>query len=43
MVDTDFFKTDYEDSTEKLLSKPVPYEEAIKAVKAIIESGVFEN
>ena len=43
MVDTDFFKKDYEDSTEKLLSKPVPYEEAIKAVKAIIESGVFEN
>ncbi len=43
MIDTEFFKKDYEDSTEKLLSKPVTYEEAIKALETIIESGVFEK
>lgn len=43
MIDTEFFKKDYEDSTEKLLSKPVTYEEAVKALEAIIESGVFET
>ncbi len=43
MVDTEFFKKDYEDSTEKLLSKPVTYNEAIKAMEAIIASGVFET
>lgn len=42
MIDTEFFKKDYEDSTEKLLSKPVTYEEAIKALETIIASGVFE-
>ena len=43
MIDTEFFKKDYEDSTEKLLSKPVTYEEAIKALETIIASGVFET
>ncbi len=43
MLDTEFFKKDYEDSTEKLLSKPVTYEEAITAIEAIMESGVFET
>lgn len=43
MIDTEFFKKDYEDSTEKLLSKPVTYEEAIKAIETIIASGVFEK
>ena len=41
IIDTEFFKKDYEDSTEKLLSKPVTYEEAVKALETIIESGVF--
>lgn len=41
-VDTQFFKKDYEDSTLKLLSEPVTYDEAIKALEKIIESGVFE-
>lgn len=41
MIDTKFFKKDYEDSTEKLLSKPVTYEDAIKALETIIASGVF--
>ena len=43
MIDTEFFKKDYEDSTEKLLSKPVTYEEAIKAIETIIASGVFDT
>ncbi len=43
MIDTEFFKKDYEDSTEKLLTKPVTYDEAITAIVAIIESGVFET
>lgn len=42
MIDTEFFKKDYEDSTEKLLSKPVTYEEAIKAIEMIIASDVFD-
>lgn len=43
MIDTEFFKKDYEDSTEKLLSKPVTYEEAIKAIEMIIASNVFDT
>lgn len=42
IIDTEFFKKDYEDVTEKLLSKPVTYEEAIKALETIISSGIFE-
>ena len=42
IIDTKFFKKDYEESTEKLLSTPVTYEEAIKALDMIIASGVFE-
>lgn len=43
MIDTEFYKKDYENITEKLLSKPVSYEEAISALQKIIESGVFES
>ena len=43
IIDTEFFKKDYEDSTEKLLSKPVTYEEAIKAIEMIIASDVFDT
>lgn len=43
MIDTEFFKKDYEDSTEKLLSKHVTYEEAIKAIEMIIASNVFDT
>lgn len=42
VIDTQFFKKDYEDSTLKLLSKTVEYDEAIKSIEKIIESGVFE-
>lgn len=43
IVNTELFRKDYENSTAKLLSKPVPYDEAITAIVAIIESGIFEN
>ncbi len=43
MIDTEFFKKDYENNTEKLLSKQVSCDEAIKAVEAIITSDVFET
>ncbi len=42
MIDNEFFKQDYEDSTEKLLSNPISYEEAIKSIETIIASGVFK-
>ncbi len=42
MIDNEFFKKDYEDSTEKLLSNPISYEEAIKSIETIIASGVFK-
>lgn len=42
VIDTEFFKKDYEDSTLKLLSKPIDYDEAIESLEKIIESGVFE-
>lgn len=43
MIETEFFKKDYEDITVKLLSKPVTYDEAIKEIEKIIASGVFET
>lgn len=42
IIDTKFFEKDYKNITEKLLSKPVTYEEAITALETIIASGVFE-
>ncbi len=41
VIDTQYFKSDYESVTSKLLSKPVEYDEAIRALEKIIESGVF--
>ena len=43
IIDTEYYKKDYINSTEKLLSKPVSYNEAIKSLESIIESGVFEE
>lgn len=42
MIDSDFYKKDYEKCTEKLLSKLITYEEAIKVLEIIIEKRVFE-
>ena len=41
IIDEKIYKSDYENITEKLLSIPVSYEEAIKALELIIASGVF--
>ena len=43
IIDTDFYKKDYEESTSKLLMKPVPYEESIKSLQTIIDSRLFER
>lgn len=43
IIDTEFFKKDYVNTTEKLLFNRVAYETAITALQKIIESGVFEN
>lgn len=43
IVDSGFFKKDYESSTEKLLIKPVRYADAIKSLETIIDSGLFAN
>lgn len=42
VIETDYYRKDYEDSTEKLLTKPLSYKEAIKGLAKIAESGVFE-
>ena len=42
IIDTNYFKDDYENVTKKLLSINVSYEEAIKSLKTIIASGIFE-
>ena len=42
MIDTDYFENDYLNNTEKLLSKKITYQEAIKSLEVIIMSGVFK-
>lgn len=42
MIDTEIYKKDYKDSTEKLLSNYVSYDESIEALEIIIKSGVFD-
>lgn len=42
VIETDYYRKDYEDSTEKLLTKPLSYKEAIKVWAGNAESGVFE-
>lgn len=42
IMETEYYRKDYEESTEKLLSKPLSYQEAVKALGSIIGSGVFE-
>lgn len=43
MTEEEMFKSDYNRVTMLLLRTPVPYEQAIKALCAIIESGVFSE
>lgn len=42
IVDNEIYKNDYETITKEMMYKYVPYDEAIKALSVIIESGVFE-
>jgi predicted nucleotidyltransferase component of viral defense system len=42
IIATEAYKKDYIENTQKLLFKQVSYEDAIKSISAIIESGVFE-
>lgn len=41
IIDTQYFKKDYEENTENLLSKYVDYEDAIRGIEKIIESDIF--
>ena len=42
-VEKDFFKDDYNDKTEKLLYKFIPYDQVIESIREIIKSGVFTS
>lgn len=42
IIDEKIYYKDYEDITKKILFDGTPYEASIKALEAIIESGVFE-
>lgn len=42
IVDTQFYKKDYVNSTGKLLIKPVSYGDAVLTIKKIIESRLFD-
>jgi hypothetical protein len=42
IIKTEVYKKDYIENTQKLLFKQVPYDDAIKSISIIIESGVFE-
>ena len=41
VIETEYYRKDYEENTEKLLLKPLSYQEAAGALKLIIESDVF--
>ena len=43
IIDKDFFKKDYNASTEKLLIKPVHYADALKSLSAVIDSRLFDR
>lgn len=42
IIDTEFFKKDYEEITIKILSNIIKYDESIKSLESIILSNVFE-
>lgn len=41
IINTEFFKKDYDETTLKLLSKPISYEDAIKSLQTVIDSEMF--
>lgn len=42
IVATGFYKQDYNETTSKLLTKMVSYDDAIESLQAVVESGLFE-
>lgn len=42
IINSDFYKNDYIESTEKLLIKPLPYPKAINSLDVIISSNAFD-
>lgn len=42
IIEKEYYKKDYQDSTEKLLTEKVTYNDAIEVIKTIIISGAFE-
>lgn len=42
IIDTEYFKRDYIENTEKLLSKQVTYDEAIQTLEEIIKISIFD-
>lgn len=42
IIDTEFYRKDYEEVTRKLTTEPVGYSDAIKSLNDVIESGIFE-
>ncbi len=43
IVETEFFRQDYDETTSKLLTGTVSYDEAIKSLQTVIDSGLFET
>ena len=43
VIETEYYRKDYEESAEKRLTKPLSYSDAIESIKKIAESGVFED
>ena len=43
IVETEFFRQDYDETTLKLLTGTVSYDEAIKSLQTVIDSGLFET
>lgn len=43
IIEKEIYKDDYESITVKLLEETVSYEETIKSLKKIVESGMFSN
>ena len=43
IVETEFFRQDYDETTLKLLTGTVSYDEAIRSLQTVIDSGLFET
>lgn len=43
VIKSEIYREDYETVTKSMMFKYIPYDEAIKALQTIIESGVFER